>query len=93
MKHITPAIIRQHINELSFNTEKTFNNALIPLRGVFELAFEDEVIDDLPTKRIKNKKFQEEEPDPFTESEYAKLLEWIKENASDIMLYWYFEVF
>lgn len=92
VEDITPAIIRQHINELSFNTEKTFNNALIPLRGVFELAFEDEVIDDLPTKRIKNKKFQEEEPDPFTESEMAKLLEWIKENASDIMLYWYFEV-
>ena len=92
VEDITPAIIRQHINELSFNTEKTFNNALIPLRGVFELVFEDEVIDDLPTKRIKNKKFQEEEPDPFTESEMAKLLEWIKENASDIMLYWYFEV-
>ena len=92
VEDITPAIIRQRINELSFNTEKTFNNALIPLRGVFELAFEDEVIDDLPTKRIKNKKFQEEEPDPFTESEMAKLLEWIKENASDIMLYWYFEV-
>lgn len=92
VEDITPAIIRQHINELSFNTEKTFNNALIPLRGVFELAFEDEVIDDLPTKRIKNKKFQEEEPDPFTEDEMTKLLGWIKENASDIMLYWYFEV-
>ena len=92
VEDITPAIIRQRINELSFNTEKTFNNALIPLRGVFELAFEDEVIDDLPTKRIKNKKFQEEEPDPFTEDEMAKLLGWIKENASDIMLYWYFEV-
>lgn len=92
VEDITPAIIRQRINELSFNTEKTFNNALIPLRGVFELAFEDEVIDDLPTKRIKNKKFQEEEPDPFTEDEMTKLLGWIKENASDIMLYWYFEV-
>lgn len=92
VEDITPAIIRQRINELSFNTEKTFNNALIPLRGVFELAFEDEVIDDLPTKRIKNKKFQEEEPDPFTESEMTKLLGWIKENASDVMLYWYFEV-
>ena len=91
VEDITPAIIRQRINELSFNTEKTFNNALIPLRGVFELAFEDEVIDDLPTKRIKNKKFQEEEPDPFTDDEMAKLLEWIKENASDVMLYWYFE--
>ena len=92
VEDITPAIIRQRINELSFNTEKTFNNALIPLRGVFELAFEDEVIDDLPTKRIKNKKFQEEEPDPFTEDEMTKLLGWIKENASDVMLYWYFEV-
>lgn len=92
VEDITPAIIRQRINELSFNTEKTFNNALIPLRGVFELAFEDEVIDDLPTKRIKNKKFQEEEPDPFTEDEMTKLLGWIKECASDVMLYWYFEV-
>ena len=89
---IKPADIRQRVNEIDFNAEKTYNNALIPLRGVFALAFDDEVIDDLPTKRIKNKKFQAEDPDPFTENEMQILLGWIKQNASDIMLYWYFEV-
>lgn len=89
---IKSADIRQRIKELDFASDKTFNDALIPLRGVFALAFEDEVIEDIPTKRIKNKKRQEEDPDPFTSEEMDKILKWLKLNSYDEILYWYFEV-
>lgn len=92
IEDIKPSHIRQHLKQRNFKSNKTHNDALIPLRGIFELAFEDEIIDDNPTKRIKNKKLQESDPDPFTISEMQQILTWLKHNSYDIILYWYFEI-
>lgn len=77
---INPATIRKAISLLDVDSPKTFNDILTPLRGVFNLAFDDEIIDDLPTKRIKNKKIQAEDPDPFLPHERKQIISWMTEH-------------
>lgn len=90
---ITPATLRKAILNLDIVSPKTFNDVLTPLRGVFDLAFDDEIIDDLPTKRIKNKKIQDKEPDPFTPYERNKISKWMADNWTGHKEIWrlYFE--
>lgn len=86
-------MVRQAVNKITFNSQKTRNNALIPLRGTFALAFDDEIIDDIPTKRIKNNKPQTPMPDPYTEQETEAILEQFRlagQCNREIMFYWYY---
>lgn len=91
---ITPAVIRDTLNQFEFSSIKTRNNTLIPLRGTFQLAFDDEVIDDMPTKRIKNKKAQSSIPDPYTQAETEKILKAFfeagKESRDEMIFYWFY---
>ncbi len=85
---INPAIIRKTISQLDIKKPKTFNDLMTPLRGVFNLAFDDEIIDDLPTKRIKNKKVQNEDPDPFIPYERKKIINWMERYWVDKKEMW-----
>lgn len=57
---ITSELIRDVIADIDFKSDKTFNNCLVPLRGVFEKAIELRLITpaDNPVAMIKNKKIQ-----------------------------------
>lgn len=91
---ITTEYLRDVIAERNFTNDKTLNNCLIPLRGVFEKAMEMQIIDSNPIDPIKNKKIQVGLPDPFTREEMNALLEWLDNNLTDDnhFYYWYFEV-
>ena len=91
---ITSQMLRTAVNGREWSSAKTRNDALIPLRGVFELACDDEVIDKNPCDRLKNQKTQEDEPDPFNEMEKEIILNWLKEKyiADYPTVYWYFVV-
>lgn len=93
---ITSDMIRDVIADIEFKTDKTFNNCLVPLRGVFDKAIELKIITpaENPMAMIKNKKVQSGLPDPFTRDEMNALLNWLDENleGSARFYYWYFEV-
>lgn len=77
---ITIAQLRDEIDDLNFSSAKTKNNNLIPLRGVFELAYQDGVIPNNPMDLIKNEKIQDDDPDPFTRPEMDAILEELKKG-------------
>lgn len=93
---ITSDMIRDIIADIDFKSDKTLNNCLVPLRGVFEKAIELRLITpaDNPMALIKNKKVQSGLPDPFTRDEMNALLNWLDKNleGKDRFYYWYFEV-
>lgn len=65
--------VREWINELEIST-KRINNALIPLRGIFDDAYYDEIIDRNPMDRIKNLTNTQREPNPFSLDEMEAIL-------------------
>ncbi|WP_352338210.1 site-specific integrase [Psychrobacter sp. 16-MNA-CIBAN-0192] len=93
---ITSDMIRDIIADSEFKSDKTLNNCLVPLRGVFEKAIELRLVTpaDNPMAMIKNKKVQTGLPDPFTRDEMNALLNWLDKNleGKDRFYYWYFEV-
>lgn len=66
------------LNELDFQSAKTRNNSLIPLRGVFAVAVADQWIKDNPAALLKSQKVQAPEPDPFDVSEVFKIIDGFK---------------
>lgn len=96
IQDITSELIRDIISDIGFKSDKTFNNCLVPLRGVFDKAIELRLLTpaDNPMAMIKNKKVQSGLPDPFTRAEMDALLGWLDKNLTnkDHFYYWYFEV-
>lgn len=74
VRSIRASDIKSAIKQNEFNTAKTRNNALIPLRGTFQLAVEDELIPNNPTATVKNLKHQKPLPDPFTFEEREAIM-------------------
>lgn len=68
--------IRNFLSKLSGRnySNKTINEYLIVLRGIFQFLMEDEEIIKDPTALIKNRTTVIREPDPFTKSELSRLL-------------------
>lgn len=69
IKSIIYRELRVTISQIPWTSIKTRNNALVPLRGVFDMAAEDEIIDRDSTAKLKNLKHQKSPPDPFTRDE------------------------
>lgn len=90
---ITTLDLRTAITEVAWASQKTRNNNLIPLRGVFELAWQDEKIDRNPMDRIKNTKHQSPPVDPFDEEEADLIVAALykKYTGRDVMYAAYFE--
>lgn len=59
---------------------KTRNNAITPLRGIFDLALADGLIPVNPALRLKFAKIQREPPDPFTAEERELILAWFRQD-------------
>ncbi|MDH2620919.1 site-specific integrase [Acinetobacter baumannii] len=91
---ITSEDIKELIIERDFKTAKTLNNCLIPLRGVFEYAFENKYIESNPLEAIKNKKIQVDIPDPFNRTEMNALLDYLEKNMveDEEFYHWYYEL-
>lgn len=78
------------VADYPWQTNKTRNNALTPLRGVFKLAARDGVIISSPADDIDNGKHQYPEPDPLNVDEMETVLSWVKSNRHE--MWWnYFE--
>lgn len=69
-----PSDMKAMVNRVEWSSAKTRNNALIPLRGVFHMAFIDEVITRDPTALIENQKHQKPPVDPFTREEAEQII-------------------
>lgn len=72
--------ILEIIGERNWPSAKTRNNALIPLRQVFEMAYLDETIESNPMERIKNLKVQKTPPDPLSKEEADKIINHIRKK-------------
>jgi len=75
---ITYGMLAELLNNREWKTAKTRNNAITPLRGVFELALLDGLISINPATRLKMTKHQKPPPDPLTANEAGQILEWIR---------------
>ncbi|WP_417533663.1 tyrosine-type recombinase/integrase [Marinobacterium stanieri] len=69
------------VNSIPWPSAKTRNNALTPLRGVFQFAVQDMIIDQDPSQYLKNQKHLRPEPDPFSLQEANLITEWLYRNA------------
>lgn len=65
----TVSELKSDVANIEWSSMKTRNNALTPLRKVFELAVDDEVIERNPAEKLKNMKHQKPEVDPFSRQE------------------------
>lgn len=72
--------LRHLVNSIEWSSAKTRNNALIPLRGVFEMAYLDELIDSNPSDRLRNIKHQKDPPDPFNRDEMELIISSMKQH-------------
>lgn len=87
---IRPSEIKAIVAELAKRvTGKTVNNSLIPLRGVFAAALDDEIIDRAPTLNIKNLKHQSPKPDPFRAEEMEAIIASLYDRYDPQVAHWY----
>jgi len=72
---IKPSQIREvNIARLATVCPKTVNHNLIPLRGIFNAALDDELIERSPMANVRNLKFQKARPDPFDREEMETII-------------------
>ena len=101
-KHLLPTLAHRPINNIKYSelagliasikwkNDKTRNNTLIPVRGVFELAVRDGILMDNPARHLENKKLQKEQPDPLSLKEMELTLAYMHRNLSELAVN-YFE--
>ncbi len=69
------------VNSIPWPSAKTRNNALTPLRGIFQFAVQDMIIERDPSEYLKNQKHIRPEPDPFSLQELNMITDWLYKNA------------
>lgn len=90
---IKHGMIMAWLGETPWQSMKTRNNVLIPLRGIFEVAFLDRVINENPMARILNAKTQKAEPDPLTLQEVSNVLGYMRRYDEQVVNYFQFAFF
>lgn len=87
---IKPSEIKKIIAHRSKEVSgKTVNNNLIPLRGVFAAALDDDLIDRDPLERIHGLKHQMPLPDPFDSEERERILAYLCDHYDSQVWNWY----
>lgn len=87
---IKPSEIKREIAKLAKRVSgKTVNNNLIPLRGIFEAAVDDGIIDRSPLERIRNLSHQAPMPDPFDRDEMERILAYLRDHFAEQVWNWY----
>lgn len=66
--------LRSDVNDIDWPSNKTRNNALIPLRRIFASAIDDGIIERDPAAKLRNLKHQKPPIDPFTREEAEEIL-------------------
>lgn len=66
--------LRTDVNDIDWPSNKTRNNALIPLRRMFAMALDDGIIERDPAAKLRNLKHQKPPIDPFTRDEAEMIL-------------------
>eukprot|EP00456_Euglypha_rotunda_P032427 TRINITY_DN2512_c0_g5_i1.p1 TRINITY_DN2512_c0_g5~~TRINITY_DN2512_c0_g5_i1.p1 ORF type:complete len:270 (-),score=41.64 TRINITY_DN2512_c0_g5_i1:121-930(-) len=87
---VTASKLGLAFEEHGFRTAKGRNNAITPIRSLFELAVKDRLIQSNPAEELKFAKVQDPEPDPLTPEESDEVLGWLRENR-DMQALNYFE--
>jgi len=94
IEDITLTQIKKALAEGTWKTNKTRNNVMIPLRGIFSAAFIDGVIKADLAARIKNLKPQRPDPDPLEFPEVELVLGWMASHLSKpVFNYYDFAIF
>ena len=79
---------------IKWRSTKTRNNAVSPLRMIFEAAVDDGYIETNPAERVKFAKVQHPEPDPLTLEEVGTILEYMATSfPGPIFNYFEFAIF
>lgn len=81
LRAITPGEIMRAVQGAKFPTAKTHNNAISPLKLVFQYSVGERYLAESPAARIGWIKHQKAEPDPFTLGEARAILEWLGQNG------------
>lgn len=92
IEDIKPSELRKIIAGLEIGN-KSINDVLIPLRGIFELAEDDELITKNPTRKITNLEFVKAQPDPFDLQEVEAILAYLKGLDEQAWNYYEFAFF
>lgn len=74
------------MSEIPWGSNKTRNNAIVPLRGVFGFAVSDRLIEYDPSVDLKFAKVQRTDPDPLTLEELELVLSWLSTNQHEVFL-------
>lgn len=74
INEILPSELKTILAGYEWASGKTRNNVVSIVRRVFELAYDDEIIDFNPALKIKSAKHQKLPPDPFSEIEARKII-------------------
>lgn len=74
---ITYSALSIAISGIRWASPKSRNNELIPLRGVFDMAWRDGLIPTNITERIRNQKNQQDPPDPLNLDEVDVIIGWM----------------
>lgn len=81
--NITPSQLGLAFEQHGWKSAKARNNALTPVRGVFELALRDRIIPSNPADLLRAAKVQNPEPDPLTLDEVNAVVEWFGAHRDD----------
>lgn len=93
-REVTASKLGMAILDHGFRSVKGRNNCISPLRGVFDLMVNDNIIASNPADALKYAKVQKGEPDPLTMEEVEDLLTWFRTNRSPQTLnYFEFAIF
>lgn len=84
---ITYGALARLVNERDWGSNKTRNNALTPLKGIFELAFLDGHVETDPTARLRAVRSQKPTPDPLTIAEVDSILDWLTTRPAPFRSY------
>lgn len=87
---ITSTELKALVASYEWPSVKTRNNAISPLRMVFEAADDDEIIDRNPARRLKSMKHVSPLPDPFEQDEVTQILAQIKKRGEQYLNYFQF---
>jgi integrase len=79
----TVSELKSDVANIEWSSMKTRNNALTPLRKVFELAVDDEVIERNPAEKLKNMKHQKPEVDPFSRQEAEQIIDYLYHDTGN----------
>lgn len=84
LSELTTTDVRHWISNQSISN-KRINNILIPLRAIYEDAYEEEIITKNPLRRIKSLSVVTREPNPFTDTEINAILNQLKGNDKNLI--------